>query len=57
MEALLKENVTRIYQSDKIKKYEIRVKTTVEGLFDAMMMAVSDPEKAHGSGNSLYLRA
>ncbi len=54
MEALLKENVTRIYQSDKIKKYEIRVKTTMEGLFDAMMMAISDPEKAHASGNSVF---
>jgi len=54
MEALLKENVTRIYQSDKIKKYEIRVKTTMEGLFDAMMMAISDPEKAHASGNAVF---
>ena len=54
MEALLKENVTRIYQSDKIKKYKIRVKTTMEGLFDAMMMAISDPEKAHASGNSVF---
>lgn len=54
MEALLKENVTRIYQSDKIKKYEIRVKTTMEGLFDAMMMAISDPEKAHASGNPVF---
>jgi len=54
MEALLKENVQRIYQSDKIKKYEIRVKTTVEGLFDAMMNSLSDPQKALTSGNPVF---
>jgi len=51
MEALLKENVRRIYQSDKIKKYETRVQTTVEGLFDAMISAMADPQKARASGN------
>jgi len=54
MEALLKENVQRIYQSDKIKKYEIRVKTTVEGLFDAMLSSLSDPQKALSSGNPVF---
>lgn len=54
MEALLKENVQRIYQSDKIKKYEIRVKTTVEGLFDAMMSSLTDPQKALASGNPVF---
>ena len=54
MEALLKENVRRIYQSDKIKKYEIRVRTTVEGLFDAMMSSLTDPQKALASGNPVF---
>lgn len=54
MEALLKENVTRIYQSEKIKKYEIRVRTTVEGLFDAMISSMSDPQKALVSGNQVF---
>lgn len=54
MEALLNENVRRIYQSDKIKKYETRVKTTVEGLFDAMMAAMSDHQKALTSGNAVF---
>lgn len=54
MEALLKENVRRIYQSDKIKRYELRVQTTVEGLFDALMAAVTDLPKAVASGNAVY---
>ncbi len=55
MEALLKENVHRIYQSDKIKKYEIRVKTTVEGLFDALISAMSDTQKARASENPVFI--
>ncbi len=51
MEALLIENVRRIYQSDKIKKYENRVKNTVEGLFDALILAASDWERAGTSKN------
>jgi len=54
MEALLKENVQRIYQSDKIRKYEIRVQTTVEGLFDALLSSLSDPKKALASGNPVF---
>jgi len=54
MEALLNENVQRIYQSDKIKKYEIRVQTTVEGLFDALLSSLSDPQKALASGNQVF---
>lgn len=54
MEALLKENVQRIYQSDKIKKYEIRVRTTVEGLFDALMSFLSDPKKSIAPGNPVF---
>ncbi len=54
MHELLKENVRRIYQSEKIKKYEARVKNTVEGLFDALLTAMSDPEKAARSGNAVF---
>jgi len=54
MEALLKENVRRIYQSEKVKKYEMRVKSTIEGIFEALMHAMSDPQKAHSSGNPIF---
>lgn len=54
MEALLQENVKRIYQSEKIKKYEERVKLTIEGLFDGFMAAMIDPEKAESSGNPAF---
>jgi len=54
MQELLKENVERIYRSDKIKRYEQRVSNTVEALFDALMAAIADPEKAERSGNSVF---
>lgn len=54
MEALLKENVRRIYQSEKIRKYETRVQTTVEGIFDALLAAMTDPQKARASGNPVF---
>ena len=54
MEALLQENVQRIYQSEKIKKYEARVKLTIEGLFDGFTAALTDPEKAESSGNPAF---
>lgn len=55
MEHLLKENVTRIYKSEKIKRYEMSVKNTVEALFEAMMAAVSDREKALHSDNPAFV--
>lgn len=45
MEALLKENVGRIYRSDKIERYEVMARHMVQGLFDAFMKALDDPEK------------
>lgn len=55
MEDLLNENVKRIYRSEKIKRYETRVKNTVEGLFEALANAITDPEKAHASGNPVFV--
>ena len=54
MEALLYENVRRIYQSEKIRKYEERVKLTIEGLFDGFSAALTDPEKSTASGNPAF---
>ncbi len=54
MKELLSENVDRIYRSDKIKTYEKSVKNTVEALFDAMMSAMSDPERAVRSNNNVF---
>lgn len=54
MEALLKENSARIYQSEKVKCYEERVKLTVSGLFDGLMSALEDPEKSKASGNPAF---
>jgi dGTPase len=55
MEELLKENVNHIYRSEKIRRYEIRVKNTVEGLFDALTNAIIDPEKALASANPVFV--
>ena len=54
MELLLRENVRRIYSSDKIKRYEQTVFNTVEALFDALLAAMSDPERSSRSGNIAY---
>jgi dGTPase len=54
MKELLSENVDRIYRSEKIKTYEKSVKNTVEALFDAMMSAMSDPERAVRSNNNVF---
>ncbi len=54
MEELLKENVHQIYRSEKIRRYELRVKNTIEGLFEAAANAIIDPEKALASGNPVY---
>jgi len=54
MEALLEENVKRIYQSSKVKAYEERVALTIKGLFDALMDAVEDMEKLRATDNPAF---
>ena len=54
MEELLHENVERIYRSDKIKRYEKMAQNTIEGLFDALRLALADPEKLSASDNRVY---
>jgi dGTPase len=54
MEELLQENVALIYRSDKIKRYEKMVQNVVEGLFDALRQAITDPEKLSTSQNRVY---
>lgn len=49
MEELLRENVARIYRSDKIKRYENMVKNVIEGLFDVLIVAGHDLEKLKAS--------
>lgn len=45
MEALLNQNVSLIYQSAKIKRYEMLAKNMIQGLFEAYLQALEDPEK------------
>ncbi|MBR2751757.1 MAG: HD domain-containing protein [Clostridiales bacterium] len=54
MRELLEENVARIYRSEKINRYEATVKNSIEGLFEALMAAMKDKEKALASGNSVF---
>ena len=54
MKELLEENVARIYRSEKINRYEETVKNAIEGLFEALMAAMKDKEKAAASGNSVF---
>jgi dGTPase len=54
MEMLLRENVRRIYSSEKIMRYEQTVKNTVEALFDALLSAMLDPERSEKSGNPVF---
>jgi dGTPase len=56
MQALLKENLERIYKSDKIKRYEKTADNIVEGLFVALLPVAQDPERPV-DGNSRVLRA
>ncbi len=51
MEELLRENVARIYSSDKIKRYEKMVDNVIEGLFEALMPLTVDPDKLLTSEN------
>ena len=55
MEELLKENFNRIYRSDKIARYERMAENVVEGLFEALLQAASDPEKLSTSKNATLL--
>lgn len=54
MKELLEENVARIYRSEKINRYEMTVKNSIEGLFEALMAAMKDKEKAAASGNPVF---
>lgn len=54
MEELLRDNVARIYRSDKIKRYEKMAQNVIEGLFDALMLAVADPQKLASSDNRVF---
>ncbi len=49
MQNLLQENVDKIYKSEKIKAYEKMAQNIVEGLFNALVAAVEDPEKLRSS--------
>lgn len=49
MEDLLRENVARIYRSDKIKRYEKMATNVVEGLFEALLPLTEDPERLRAS--------
>jgi len=49
MKNLLKENVAKIYKSEKIKSYEKMAQNTVEGLFTALMAIAQDEEKLQAS--------
>ncbi|MEA4889824.1 MAG: HD domain-containing protein [Clostridiaceae bacterium] len=49
MEELLRENVARIYKSDKINRYEKMAANVVEGLFEALLPWTADPERLAGS--------
>lgn len=58
MEDLLRENVDRIYRSDKIRRYEKMAANVVEGLFEALLPLAQDPERLkasdHGVLKSFY---
>lgn len=54
MEQLLQENVTRIYRSARIARYEKTARNVVEGLFQALFQALSDPERMEASTNRVF---
>ena len=47
----MKENFNRIYRSEKIARYEKMAENVIEGLFEALYQAASDPEKLARSKN------
>jgi dGTPase len=54
MQELLLDNVKRIYRSDKIKRYEKMATNVIEGLFEALRQALTDPEKLASSDNRVF---
>lgn len=54
MKNLLLDNVDRIYKSEKIKTYEKMAQNTVEGLFNALIIAIGDPEKLKSSDIKVF---
>ena len=54
MKELLEENVTQIYRSEKIRRYENTIKNALEGLFEGLMGAMQDKEKAARSNNTVF---
>ncbi|MBP7402825.1 MAG: HD domain-containing protein [Clostridia bacterium] len=49
MEALLRQNERQIYHSDKIKRYEEMADLTLDGVFEGLYAAMSDPERLAAS--------
>lgn len=56
IEALLRENVSRIYQSNKIRRYEMIVRDVIEGLFESFIRVASDPERLASLDEEPYRR-
>lgn len=54
MEELLRDNFERIYRSDKINRYEKMVSNVIEGLFDALVQAIRDPDRLASSDHRVY---
>jgi len=54
MKELLEENVAQIYRSEKIRRYENTIKNALEGLFEGLMGAMQDKEKAARSNNTVF---
>lgn len=54
MKELLEENVAQIYRSEKIRRYENTIKNALEGLFEGLMSAMQDKEKAARSNNTVF---
>jgi len=54
MQSLLQENVDKIYKSEKIKAYEKMAQNIVEGLFNALTVAIEDLEKLQVSDIKVF---
>ena len=51
LEALLHDNLDRIYKSEKIKRYEKTADNIIDGLFEALLPVAQDPERPVDAGN------
>ena len=51
LEALLHDNLDRIYKSEKIKRYEKTADNIVDGLFEALLPVAQDPERPVDAGS------